>query len=96
VNSLRPKTVYLADCKSGGYNLESTYVNQTRFLALILIIAFAYSLATLQGQWLQQSSLNIYAGRLQQPCDKGSISVLSVALFALIPQPLLPEREKGS
>jgi len=65
-----------------GYNLEDSRVNQTRFLALILIIAFAYSLATLQGQWLQQSSLDIYAGRLQQPCDKfPRHSSFSLALY---------------
>ena len=73
---------FFKDCKSGGYNLECTYVNQTRFLALILIIAFAYYLATLQGQWLQQSSLDIYASRLQQTCDKfPRHSSFSIALY---------------
>jgi hypothetical protein len=41
---------FFKDCKSGGYNLEACCVNQTRFLAFILIVAFAYSLASLQGQ----------------------------------------------
>ena len=41
-----------------------------------------YSLATLQGQWLQQSGLDIYAGRLQQPCDKlPRHSSFSLALY---------------
>jgi hypothetical protein len=33
-----------------GYNLEATKVNETRFLALVLLMAISYSLATLQGQ----------------------------------------------
>lgn len=73
---------FFKDCKSGGYNLEDSRVNHTRFLALILLIALAYSLATLQGQWLQQSGLDIYAGRLQQPSDKlPRHSSFSLALY---------------
>jgi Transposase DDE domain len=37
------------DCKTGGYNLESTNVNEPRLLALVLLIAIAYTLATFQG-----------------------------------------------
>jgi hypothetical protein len=29
------------DCKTGGYNLEKTGVNETRFLALVLLVAIA-------------------------------------------------------
>jgi hypothetical protein len=73
---------FFKDCKSGGYNLEDTRVNQTRFLALILLIAFAYSLATLQGQWLQQFGLDIYVGRLKERCDKfPHHSSFSLALY---------------
>ena len=31
------------DCKTGGYNLEQSKVNETRFLALVLLIAIAYN-----------------------------------------------------
>ena len=37
------------DCKTGGYNLEETRVNDQRLLATILVIAMAYTWATLQG-----------------------------------------------
>jgi IS4 transposase len=36
---------FFKDCKTGGYNLEDTKVNETRFLALVLLIVIAYSLA---------------------------------------------------
>lgn len=58
------------DCKSGGYNLEDTKLNNTRFIALLLIIAIAYSLATLQGFSIRQSGLDSYAGRIQEHKDK--------------------------
>lgn len=58
------------DCKTGGYNLEAAKVNETRFLALVLLIAIAYSLATLQGQLLKKLNLDIYAGRIQEHKDK--------------------------
>jgi hypothetical protein len=35
------------DCKTAGYHLEETKVNQPQFLALVLLIAMAYSLATI-------------------------------------------------
>jgi IS4 transposase len=48
------------DCKTGGYNLEATQVNDQRFLALVLLIALAYTLATfgtvlLKSEGLQSS-----------------------------------------
>ncbi len=42
------------DCKTGGYNLECTRVNQRRLLATILLITIAYTIATLQGLSCQQ------------------------------------------
>jgi hypothetical protein len=54
------------DCKSGGYNLEDTWVNAQRFLALVLLIAIAYSLATCQGLLLKQLGVQDYATRLQE------------------------------
>jgi Transposase DDE domain len=58
------------DCKSGGYNLEDTQVNETRFLALLLLVALAYTLATMQGQRLRKLGIDIYAGRIQEHTDK--------------------------
>jgi hypothetical protein len=43
-------------CKTGGYNLEDTKVNERRFLALVLLIAIAYSFAPLHGQWMRKLS----------------------------------------
>lgn len=54
------------DCKTSGYNLEDTKANDTRFLALVLIIAITYSLTTMQGQWLQKVSVEHYICRLQE------------------------------
>ena len=48
------------DCKSGGYNLEDTHVSQPRFLALFLLVVFAYALATMSGLALQNSPLRDY------------------------------------
>ena len=58
------------DCKTGGYHLEDTQVNYPRFLALVLLIAIAYSLATMQGQQMQKLGIEIYAGRIQEHTDK--------------------------
>lgn len=51
------------DCKTGGYNLESSRVNTPRFQALVLLVIMAYSLATIAGQTLQKSSVKSYLVR---------------------------------
>ena len=51
------------DCKTGGYNLESSRVNESRFLALVLLVMMAYSLATITGNQLKKSSLKHYLVR---------------------------------
>lgn len=51
------------DCKTGGYNLESSRVNDSRFLALVLLVIMAYSLATLTGQKLAKSHVKDYLVR---------------------------------
>jgi len=33
---------------------EDTKVNEARFLALVLLIAIAYSWATIHGQWIKK------------------------------------------
>jgi hypothetical protein len=54
------------DCKTGGYNLESTYATDQRLIALILLIAIAYSCAVLTGRYSQLRGLQKYIGRLQE------------------------------
>ena len=49
---------------------EDTKVNETRFLSLVLLIALAYSLATVHGQWLKKLGVEIYAGRIKEHQDK--------------------------
>ena len=41
------------DCKTGGYNLEKSHASTERLKTLILLIAFAYTCATLQGKQIQ-------------------------------------------
>lgn len=55
------------DCKSGGYNLESTKVNDVRFLALVLLMVIAYSLATCCGHMLKKLGIEHYVSRLKEP-----------------------------
>ena len=54
------------DFKSGGYNLEETNVSDDRLISLILIIAFAYTLATLNGQKLNKRGVQKYIGRVKE------------------------------
>jgi hypothetical protein len=54
------------DCKTGGYNIEKTKVSEARFLALILLIAIAYSLNTALGQSLAPSGHRSYICRLKE------------------------------
>jgi hypothetical protein len=58
------------DCKTGGYHLEDAKVNDTRFLALVLLIALAYSWATMHGQQMKHLGIDQYAGRIQEHNDK--------------------------
>ena len=53
---------FFKDCKTGGYHLEETRVNQQRFLALVLLIVIAYSLATMHGQQMRALRIEPYAG----------------------------------
>ncbi len=54
------------DFKSGGYNLEETNVSNDRLVSLILIIAFAYTLATLNGQKIKKMGVQKYIGRVKE------------------------------
>jgi hypothetical protein len=42
------------DCKTGGYNLEKSHASSERLKNLILLIAWAYSCATLQEKEIQK------------------------------------------
>lgn len=57
-------------CKTGGYYLENAKVNDTRFLALVLLIALAYSWATMHGQQMKYLRVDQYAGRIQEHHDR--------------------------
>ena len=54
------------DCKTGGYNLESMYATGQRLIALILLIAIAYTIAVLAGRNSRKMGLQQYVGRLQE------------------------------
>jgi hypothetical protein len=67
------------DCKSGGYNLEKTQVNEQRLLAVVLIIAISYSLATFCGEFCQNPQVVEYIGR---PKERGR-TVARQSVFTL-------------
>lgn len=54
------------DCKTGGYNLESTYTEGQRLIALILLIAIAYTGAILTGRQSRKMGVQKYLCRLRE------------------------------
>jgi hypothetical protein len=77
------------DCKSGGYNLESTRTNEIRLLALILIVAIAYTLATSRGLTLDEKPLNDYIARRDKTSNgEHLIKVMSKNAQAVLRRPL--------
>lgn len=54
------------DFKSGGYKLEDTNVSGNRLISLILIISFAYSMATFQGQKIKRIGVQKYIARVKE------------------------------
>lgn len=54
------------DFKSGGYNLEDTNVEGNRLISLILIISFAYSMSTFQGQKIKRIGVQKYVARVKE------------------------------
>jgi hypothetical protein len=54
------------DFKKGGYNLEDTNVSGERFIALILLIALAYTSATISGQQIKRKAIQKYVGRVKE------------------------------
>ncbi len=54
------------DFKTGGYNLEDTNVYGNRLISLILLIAIAYTSATIQGQQIKRKGIQKYVVRLKE------------------------------
>ncbi|MBD1930241.1 hypothetical protein H6F79_00005 [Trichocoleus sp. FACHB-69] len=54
------------DFKSGGYKLEDTKVSGQRLIFLVLIISFAYSMATFQGQQVKRTGVQKYIARVKE------------------------------
>ena len=54
------------DFKSGGYNMEATNAANNRLISLILIITFAYSLATFNGLKIKEKGVQKYVGRVRE------------------------------
>lgn len=54
------------DFQKGGYNLEDTKVSGERLISLILVIAIAYTSATIQGQEIKRKGVQKYVGRVQE------------------------------
>ncbi|GAX34774.1 transposase [Nodularia sp. NIES-3585] len=54
------------DFKKGGYNLEDTNVTGERFISLVLLIAIAYSSATIHGQQIKRKGIQKYIARIKE------------------------------
>jgi hypothetical protein len=54
------------DFKKGGYNLEQTNVEGKRLISLILLIAIAYTSATIQGQQIKRKGIQNYIARIKE------------------------------
>jgi hypothetical protein len=54
------------DFKTGGYCLEACRAEGKRFMAIVLLIAIAYTCATTQGQKMKQKALQKYIARPEQ------------------------------
>ncbi|MHC5611382.1 MAG: IS4 family transposase [Nostoc sp.] len=54
------------DFKKGGYNLEDTNVEGERFISLVLLIAIAYTSATIQGQQIKRKGIQKYLARVKE------------------------------
>lgn len=54
------------DFKTGGYNLENTNVEGERFISLVLLIALAYTCATINGQLIKRKGIQKYIARIKE------------------------------
>ena len=55
------------DYKTGGYQMEATQANDERFLALVLLMAIAYTTATEQGKQIRKKGIAKYIARVKEP-----------------------------
>ena len=55
------------DCKTGGYNLESSQASPSRLIGLIILIALAMTSAWLQGKRTKLQGQQEYVCRLTEP-----------------------------
>ncbi|AOY83993.1 IS4 family transposase [Moorena producens JHB] len=53
--------------KTGGYYLENTKVEGERFISLVLLIAIAYTSATIKGQHIKNQGIQKYVARVKEP-----------------------------
>jgi hypothetical protein len=53
------------DFKGGGYHLAETNVEGDRLIALVLLIAIAYTAATISGQKIKRWGIEKYVGRVK-------------------------------
>ncbi len=54
------------DCKSGGYNLESSQASTERLTRLVMLIALAYTMSVFHGQKVRQMGQQRYINRLKE------------------------------
>jgi hypothetical protein len=54
------------DFKSGGYNLEGTNVSGERLIAVVILIAIAYTSATMHGRKINQMGVQKYVARVKE------------------------------
>jgi hypothetical protein len=54
------------DFKKGGYNLEGTNVTGDRLVVMVLLIAIAYTTATMQGEKIKHIGIQKYIGRVKE------------------------------
>lgn len=54
------------DFKKGGYCLEGTQVRGNRLISLIILIAIAYTSATIEGQQIKHQGVQKYVGRVKE------------------------------
>lgn len=54
------------DFQKGGYNLEDTNVSSERLITLILLIASAYTYATISGQKIKRKGIQKYVDRVKE------------------------------
>ncbi len=54
------------DCKTGGYNLEGSKASIERLTSLVLLIAIAYTNATLKGKLIRIKGQSSYINRFRK------------------------------